>query len=181
MTAEQVARLFQPFTQADASTTRHYGGTGLGLAITRHFCRLLGGDVTVESAAGPGLHVHARACRPSTAGLRPERSEAARREDDAARPRAGHRRRACRARMLGRELGARGYEVLHALGRSGRPAAGPEVRPDAIILDIIMPDMDGWAVLRALKADPSLRPMPVILATSWATATWATRWARPSS
>ncbi len=54
MTLEQIARLFQPFSQADASTTRHYGGTGLGLAITRHFCRMLGGDVTVESEPGKG-------------------------------------------------------------------------------------------------------------------------------
>jgi signal transduction histidine kinase len=54
MTPEQISRLFQPFTQADASTTRRYGGTGLGLTITRRFCRLLGGDVTVTSTIGRG-------------------------------------------------------------------------------------------------------------------------------
>ncbi len=54
MTEEQVARLFQPFTQADASTTRKYGGTGLGLTITRRFCQMLGGDVTVDSKPGEG-------------------------------------------------------------------------------------------------------------------------------
>jgi signal transduction histidine kinase len=54
MTPEQVGRLFQPFTQADASTTRTYGGPGLGLAITKKICLLMGGDVFVESALGQG-------------------------------------------------------------------------------------------------------------------------------
>lgn len=51
---EQMARLFQPFTQADDSTTRKYGGTGLGLALTRHFCQMMGGTVDVVSTLGAG-------------------------------------------------------------------------------------------------------------------------------
>jgi len=54
MTDEQLGRLFQAFSQAEASTRSRYGGTGLGLAISRHFCRMMGGDLTVESAHGQG-------------------------------------------------------------------------------------------------------------------------------
>jgi signal transduction histidine kinase len=54
MSPEQLGRLFQPFTQADASTARKYGGTGLGLVITQRFCHMLGGNMTVESTPGQG-------------------------------------------------------------------------------------------------------------------------------
>jgi signal transduction histidine kinase len=54
MTEEQLGRLFEAFSQAEASTQRQYGGTGLGLAISRHFCRLMGGDLTVTSVYGQG-------------------------------------------------------------------------------------------------------------------------------
>ena len=54
MTREQMATVFQPFTRADSSSTSKFGGTGLGLAITKHFCQLLGGDITVESELGRG-------------------------------------------------------------------------------------------------------------------------------
>ena len=63
MTPEQVGRLFEEFSQADASTARHYGGTGLGLAITRRLCQMMGGDVTVTSEPGKGFDIPRSACR----------------------------------------------------------------------------------------------------------------------
>ena len=58
MTEEQLGRLFEAFSQAEASTRSRYGGTGLGLAISRHFCRLMGGDLTVDEHLRPGLDLH---------------------------------------------------------------------------------------------------------------------------
>jgi signal transduction histidine kinase/CheY-like chemotaxis protein len=164
MTPEQVARLFQAFAQADPATARRYGGTGLGLALTRHFCRLLGGDVAVASEHGKGSTF--TVALPAAVGqARDER----RRES----PAAGEARgtvlviddeRAAHD-LLGPGLAARGYRVLHAYGGREGLRLAREARPDAVALDVVMPGMDGWAVLRELKADPALRDLPVALVT----------------
>ncbi len=162
MTPEQMAKLFSAFTQADASTTRNYGGTGLGLAITKHFCLMLGGDVMVRSEHGKGstfVVTLPAVCPTTDETLPPERAEGTAGTvlviDD---ERTTHD-------LLERELGARGYRVVHAAGGREGLRLAREVRPDAITLDIIMPELDGWAVLRELKADADLRAIPVVLVT----------------
>ena len=162
MTAEQMAKLYSAFSQADTSTTRNYGGTGLGLAITKHFCLMLGGDVLVRSELGEGstFVVTLPAVYPVADETRPpERAEGTAGTvlviDD---ERTTHN-------LLERELGARGYRVVHAAGGREGLRLAREMRPDAITLDIIMPELDGWAVLRELKADTDLRSIPVVLVT----------------
>ncbi len=163
MTLEQKARLFQAFTQADASTSRNYGGTGLGLAITREFCRMLGGDVTVESEYGKGSAFTItlpRICpqaapEPPSHGVEAHTGETILIVDDESAMR----------ESLAEALAAEGYRVIKAAGGKEGLRLAREERPDAIILDVIMPDLDGWTVLRSLKQDADLCTIPVVLAT----------------
>jgi signal transduction histidine kinase/DNA-binding response OmpR family regulator len=166
MTPEQLGRLFQAFAQAEASTSRDYGGTGLGLAITRHFCRMLGGEVAVESTPGAGstFTITLPAIVPDataevvTPAAGPTPSAATGTvliiDDD----KAIHD-------LLERELAAKGYRVLHAVGGREGLKIAKQSRPDVITLDIIMPDLDGWSVLKTLKDDMELRDIPVVLVT----------------
>jgi PAS domain S-box-containing protein len=165
MTPEQMSRLFEPFSQAETSTSKKYGGTGLGLAITRRFCELMGGEVAVTSEAGRGTTFTARL--PADAGEPVARS--APNEEVHAQQHAGTvlvidddpAARAITRRVLERE----GYGVEEAAdGETGLRLA-KELHPDLITLDILMPVMDGWAVLSRLKADPALANTPVILQT----------------
>ncbi len=163
MTQEQVDRLFERFSQADASTTRRFGGTGLGLAITRAFCRLLGGDVTVASTLGHGstftIRVPATLAEPA-AEPQPAQHEAGHRhvvlviDDDSA-----------QRDLLSRFLEREGFAVRSAQDGRGGLELARTLNPRAILLDVMMPSMDGWSVLSALKADPSLATIPVVMVT----------------
>ena len=172
MTPEQMGRLFQEFSQADSSTTRKYGGTGLGLAISRHFCRMMGGDITVESQPGEG----------STFTIRLPRMVQPGRGADGERRR---RHRASRAdvaatavprilvvdddatvrELVARHLERAGFAVVTASGGQEGLRLARELRPAAVTLDIMMPDLDGWTVLAAIKGDPALAAIPVVLMT----------------
>ena len=170
MTPEQMDRLFQAFAQADSSTTRKFGGTGLGLAITRHFARMLGGDVSVTSQPDVGstftlvIPVHDRSNPPAEQDTTEPKREVSGDvagthtvlvvDDDEA-----------LHDVVGAMLGREGYRVLHA--RSGPEAMtlAREQQPDAITLDVMMPQMDGWTVLSSLKADAQTRDIPVVIVT----------------
>jgi len=166
MTEEQVAKLFEPFTQADRSTTRKFGGTGLGLAITRRFCRMMGGEVTAESEFGKGssftirLPAIAKAPQVVEAPPAPARRDPSRAgtvlvidDDPAARD------------LMKRFLEREGFQPVTAESGEEGLAAARQLNPDVITLDVMMPKMDGWAVLHELKADAKLRHIPVIMVT----------------
>ena len=167
MTEAQLGKLFQAFAQAEASTSRDYGGTGLGLAITRHFCKMLGGDVTVESTPGAGSTFTITLpaiCPEAKAEVDESNSRSSPLAVTSGKVLIIDDDKATRD-LLERDFLGQGYEVLHAAGGREGLRIAKAARPDVITLDIIMPDLDGWSVLKALKDDPELCEIPVILAT----------------
>jgi signal transduction histidine kinase/DNA-binding response OmpR family regulator len=167
MSEEQMGRLFQAFTQADASTTRNYGGTGLGLTITKHFCTMLGGDVTVTSAPGQGSTFTVTlpdggkdetAPRPQTDAAVVDGDLSGKSvlivDDD---PTVHD--------VLRATIAKEGYRLLHAYDGAEALEMARAERPDVITLDVMMPKLDGWTVLGKLKSDPALSPIPVIMLT----------------
>ena len=177
MSPEQILKLFQDFTQADASTTRKFGGTGLGLALTRRFCQMMGGDVTVHSVPGegsvftitlPAVVDEAKPEASAEAASGPPNGVAA--DDAEPLPPAKScvlvidddpRQRDLMQRFLSKE----GFCIRAAAGGEEGLRLARQLRPAAITLDVMMPDMDGWSVLSALKADAELCDIPVIMLT----------------
>jgi signal transduction histidine kinase/DNA-binding response OmpR family regulator/HAMP domain-containing protein len=168
MTPEQMAKLFQAFSQAEASTARKFGGTGLGLAVTRRFCQMLGGDISMESEYGVGstftirlpAEVAERKAEPALVAESrfepvPEGASTVLVIDDDP---SVHD-------MMRRFLSKEGFRVKTASGGEEGLHLTRELRPDAITLDVLMPRMDGWTVLTTLKADPELADIPVIMLT----------------
>jgi signal transduction histidine kinase/DNA-binding response OmpR family regulator len=159
MTEAQVSRLFQAFVQAEASTARTYGGTGLGLALVRQFAEMLGGSVRVDSEPGKGSVftltlplVH----RPPEIGD----------DDDASAPSVLVVDDDPVARkQIAAVVAEAGYRALAAGDVETGLALARGQRPRVIVLDVIMPERDGWSMLRELRADPLLCDTPVILAT----------------
>ncbi len=169
MTEEQMGRLFQEFSQADASTARKYGGTGLGLAISRHFCRMMGGDITVESKPGEGSTFTIRLPRivqsveALVTGARAEPAHPIAAEEAEAPLILVVDDDATVRELVARHLERAGFAVVAARGGQEGLRLVRELRPAAVTLDIMMPDLDGWTVLAAIKGDPALASIPVVL------------------
>jgi PAS domain S-box-containing protein len=166
MTPEQMAKLFQAFTQVDPSSTRRYGGTGLGLAISRQLCQKMGGDITVASQPEQGSAF--------TVSLPARMREVSEHEPTGPTPvtAPGHAPLVlvADADPLARDLVQRflvkqGFQALTAAdGREALELAA-QARPAAITLDDALPELDGWGVLRELKQDPELAGIPVLMLT----------------
>lgn len=165
MTQEQLGRLFQEFSQADATTSRKYGGTGLGLAISRRLAQMMGGDIEVQSTPGVGSAFTLRLpkTQPGSETVEVDRIVALARQLDG--PVLVIDDEPAALKIVERILLKEGIRVVTAAdGQQGLDMARA-VRPSLITLDVMMPGLDGWGVLQALKADPELAAIPVVMVT----------------
>ncbi len=175
MSDEQMSRLFNSFVQADSSTTRKYGGTGLGLTISKQLAILMGGDVIVNSELGKGTTFTATfladfiGASESLKNLQQKTGSLIENvitlenntgktiliiDDDPT-----------VSELMKRQLLKEGYKVVIAPNGKEGISLARDLKPDVITLDILMPEMDGWSVLRTLKADPEVSNIPVIMAS----------------
>ncbi len=165
MTPAQLTKLFQAFSQADASIASNYGGTGLGLSLTRRFCEMLGGSVDVESEFGTGttftvhLPVHFKVEQPVPEPLVDiavdDGSPAILLIDDDS---VVHD-------QVRRSLAKHHVRVISAFGGEEGLQLASTVQPRAILLDVLMGGVDGWQVLARLKSDPRVAHIPVVMMT----------------
>jgi signal transduction histidine kinase/CheY-like chemotaxis protein len=163
---DKLESIFEEFSQAEDHTTRNYGGTGLGLAISRRFAQMMGGDISLESVVGEGstftlsLPASIEAATESegegTESIQPSA---------AAHPVLVIDDNADSRDVLRRTLEDDGHAVATAPGGEEGLALARELSPSLILLDVMMPGMDGWAVLRELKSDPALQGIPVAMVT----------------
>jgi signal transduction histidine kinase/CheY-like chemotaxis protein len=173
ITAKQKENLFHEFSQADASIARKYGGTGLGLAITYRFVQLMKGRISVESEPGKGatFTVHLPA---HVVGETPESVRSVANSDAAPSSEESKSRKdtilvidddASVRDLMSRFLGKLGFHVVAAANGEEGLRLARQVRPLVITLDVVMPECDGWTVLKKLKSESALAEIPVIMVT----------------
>jgi len=156
--AADQAKLFQPFSQVDASPTRKTGGTGLGLSISRRLIELHGGKIDVASEVGKGSTFYftlplpkIKETKPRTEGQRGDRVILAVDDDPQV------------ISLYERYLQPQGYQVVALTDPTQVVERARQLKPYAITLDIMMPGRDGWTVLQELKKAPETQEIPVII------------------
>ena len=168
MTEDQLAKIFDPFTQADSSTSKEFGGTGLGLTITREFSRKMGGDISVTSEVGKGtvfsMSILADCRNLDVVNAEDYAFDTAEIAEDAPLVLIIDDDRNVRD-LLRRNLTSAGYRTAVASGGKVGLKMAEELQPDAITLDVVMPQTDGWAVLSQLKSKPITEQIPVVMVT----------------
>ena len=167
MSDEQMAKIFDDFTQAEAETTAKFGGTGLGLSITKQLVEMMGGELSVDSKVGEGSTFSIRVPRTvpedfsidsggnfSVEGTSTEgEGKVVLIIDDE--PSAHD--------ILKRKLAGSPYRLVSAMDGHQGLSLARDLKPDLILLDILMPDKDGWTVLGELKEFDETREIPIII------------------
>jgi CheY-like chemotaxis protein/anti-sigma regulatory factor (Ser/Thr protein kinase) len=173
ITEKQQQNLFYEFSQADASISRKYGGTGLGLAITHRFVQLMKGTISVESALGKGSIFNVQLPTQVASDLPKSARPISADDADASSTDSTNRPDtilvidddASVRDLMSRFLTKMGFRVVVASSGEEGLRLAHQVQPLVITLDVVMPECDGWSVLKKLKSDPALADIPVIVVT----------------